>query len=207
MKLIEAMRASLASAENEAVVLWEGFSGRAVRGRRAQVLYHATDPSDAVYLLLSGEARCYVDGEHGAQTTLLVRAPAVLGDRDVLAGTESTESIDLLSPSRLLLWSHDEFLREWAGNDSLRHWLFRDVAGRYAASLRFAALATAPAKTRVQAVAASLRLDRIDTEFLAQACGVAEKTAARALASMDKDAKSAPELWHTLCVEHGLFLG
>ncbi|MEO1174514.1 MAG: hypothetical protein AAFX94_21040, partial [Myxococcota bacterium] len=68
MKLIEAMRASLASAENEAVVLWEGFSGRAVRGRRAQVLYHATDPSDAVYLLLSGEARCYVVAENCRRT-------------------------------------------------------------------------------------------------------------------------------------------
>ena len=50
-----------------------------LRARAEQALYHAGDPSDGVYILASGYARAYVGEGTTSRTTLLVRAPAILG--------------------------------------------------------------------------------------------------------------------------------
>lgn len=201
MKLVDAMTEATAGDPVRIETLWQRFPRQALRGRRNQMLLHASDPSDAVYLLIRGEARCSVDGRFGGRTTLLLRAPALVGDRDVLARADARENIDLLTPSQVLVWTRDEFLAEWDQDESLRAWLFRDIAARYAASLAFAELAAAPAEARVHAVVATLRDESIDVSYLSRACGVAEKTASRALASFttrDEHLEAGRELWHSL---------
>ncbi|MEL6548365.1 MAG: cyclic nucleotide-binding domain-containing protein [Myxococcota bacterium] len=202
MKLVEAMTEAT-SPDANLQSLWEHFPGQALRGRRHQTLLHASDPSDAVYLLLSGEARCSVDGRFGGRTTLLLRAPALVGDRDILAHTHARENVDLLTASELVLWPREQFVEEWTQDERLRTWLFQDITTRYANSLAFAELAAAPAEARVHAVIATLNNKTIELDYLARACGVAEKTASRALSSFTQEERTEEtlRLWHSLAAE------
>src|SRR5688572_3814922 len=75
--------------------------GASLRANRGQAIFYEADPADAVYVLLEGIVRTFVSfGEDAPEerTTLLLRAPAIFGDRDVLASGVAQESAEALTP-------------------------------------------------------------------------------------------------------------
>ncbi len=79
--------------------------GSASRVRAGQVLFHADDPSDSVYFLVDGDAKgCLGEGDV-LVTTSLLRAPAVFGDRDVLAGCPARETVQFVTSGRVVCGS------------------------------------------------------------------------------------------------------
>src|SRR5688572_22112201 len=96
--------------------IWSTHDGPALRIRRGQAVFHEGDPSDAIYLLIEGEMRMFVarpdDGDE--RTTLLLRAPAIFGDRDLLAEGPARESAAALTPARLAIFEHERFFEAWS---------------------------------------------------------------------------------------------
>src|SRR5687768_834363 len=130
--------------------LWSNHDGPALRIRRGQAAFHEGDPSDAIYLLVEGEMRMFVarpdDGDE--RTTLLLRAPAIFGDRDVLAEGPARESAAALTPARLVIFERALFFEAW--NDrSFADRVARDLAARSALTATFAALGLSPLLHRV----------------------------------------------------------
>lgn len=155
-----------------------------LRARADQALYHAGDPSDGVYILTSGYARAYV-GEGGAsRTTLLVRAPAILGDRDVLAGCSARDTVRLVTAARLMTISREEFLREWERSTELRGWLTDDLARRYATTIRWIELDSLSLVERLQRLLRVLETPAPSIDVLASMLGLSRRSIFRALAEL-----------------------
>lgn len=177
-----------------------------LRARLGQTIFYEGDPSDAVYVLIEGEVRSFVSRaeDTNAKTTLLLRAPALFGDRDVLTGTSARETTVCLTPSRLLSWPSDTFFEAWTADTNLRSLVAQDLAARYTRTLELAALQLSPLVDFVQAVLRDreLRGDhaRPKAADLAPITGAAPKTVARALARLRKlQVTTAPtQIFHSL---------
>ena len=181
---------------------WQEHQGQALRGKKGQIIFHAQDPSDAVYLLVEGEARCWVGNSDNKQVTLLLRAPAFFGDRDLLANVEAHETVQLVTPGRILMWGRKGFSAAWRESKALRERVTRDLAVRYVRSLAFRELALEPMHARLMFVLHD-RLQRgitsmPNTKYLAYLLSTGEKSTARALTELKKSS--------TLVVENDRFI-
>jgi CRP-like cAMP-binding protein len=130
--------------------------GMLLRTRADQILFHQGDPSDAVYLLVTGELRCFVshpDSDTGERNTLLLRAPALVGDRDALLRYPAMETVQLIGCAQLVVVEAQVFLETWAEEEKLRSVLATDLARRYARSLELSQLHAVPLADRVAAFA------------------------------------------------------
>lgn len=147
MKLAEAIRRAIEHRHLELTTL-----AGAVRARRGQIVFHERDPADTVYLLLEGMVEALITGadpETNERPVLLLEAPAVFGDREILSETNALETMRCLTPVQLLTFSAERFLEEWTSDADLRERLARDLAMRYSRSLALAALQLAPLRDRI----------------------------------------------------------
>lgn len=155
-----------------------------LRARAEQALYHAGDPSDGVYILASGYARAYVGEGSASRTTLLVRAPAILGDRDVLANCSARDTVRLVTPARLMTISREEFVQEWEGSAQLRSWLTDDLARRYATTIRWIELDSLSLVERLSRLLRVLETPAPSIDVLASMLGLSRRSIFRALAEL-----------------------
>lgn len=178
-----------------------------LRARADQVIYHAGDPSDAVYLLVTGYARAYVGEDQSTRTTLLTRGPALLGDRDVLAMSPARDTVRMVTPGRLLTLDRDEFMTEWNDSPALRTWLTQDLARRYASTVRWMELDSISLVDRLARLLDVLEQPAPSIDVLASMLGLSRRSIFRALAelragdvALEKNEDDVP-LVHTLCIE------
>lgn len=171
----------------------ERFADRvSLVGRAGQRLYRADEPVDEVYVLVSGYARAYV-GEKGAgRTTLLMRGPSLLGDREMLTGSDARDSVRLLTPAHLITIPREDFLAEWHRSAELRSWLTRDLMRRYTSSLSWFTLETSSLADRVSGLIAVLEPLGLPVRAIAGVLGVSERSVFRALAEL-RSRKAAGE--------------
>ena len=66
-------------------------SGRSIMSSPDQLVFHTLDPLEEVYLLVEGEVRLFAGEGELSRTTLLLRAPALFGDRDIAAGCSTSQ--------------------------------------------------------------------------------------------------------------------
>jgi CRP/FNR family cyclic AMP-dependent transcriptional regulator len=162
-------------------------SGKRLRAREGQALFHDGDPSDEVYLLVSGEVRLAVVGKgEGERTTLLCRAPALVGDRDLLADTPAREAGLCLTACELYLFGRAQLFAELK-HDPLRAWLHRDLAVRYVRSLELQRLSAHTLTYRVAAFlrdAAERQVAAPGTRYLCSVLGATDKAVLRSLSSL-----------------------
>jgi CRP-like cAMP-binding protein len=156
--------------------------GSSVRVRAQQIIFHEGDPSDAIYVLLEGEVRTSVCPEGGADhTTLLYGAPALLGDRDLLANVAAQESAMALTPSRLVLFPRAA-LRE--AQAEIGPALLEDLARRYTRTLVWARLSQAPLQARLGMLlrdCLAIRAELPAPAYLAEALAASPKSISRAM--------------------------
>jgi CRP-like cAMP-binding protein len=155
-----------------------------IRGRADQALFHSGDPSDAVYLLVSGFARGYVGEGQSSRTTLLIKAPALLGDRDVLAGCNARDTVRLVSKSKLITWSREDFIAEWTHSPELRALVTDDMARRYATTIRWIELDSLQLTDRLSTLLNVLGGPQPSIDELAAMLGLSRRSIFRALAEL-----------------------
>lgn len=160
------------------------FADRSLVGRAGQRLYRADEPVDEIYILVTGYARAYVGERGNGRTTLLMRGPAILGDREVLAGSTARDSVRLLTAGHLISIPREEFLNEWFASAELRAWVTRDLVGRYASSLSWFALETSSLADRLSGLLGVLSSLGLPVRALAAVLGVSERSVFRALAEL-----------------------
>jgi CRP-like cAMP-binding protein len=171
--------------------LWAAHRGAAVRARRHQAVFHADDPSDAFYLLLEGEMRAFVGVRPETRTTLLLRAPAFFGDRDLLAKTPASETYELLTPGRILVWEGTAFTSEYEQHETLRRFVGSDLIRRYVRATLTAMLSVMPLPQRIAHFLGAMARHGAgalpDLAYLARVLDVAERPVSRALTELRRD--------------------
>ena len=161
------------------------FEGRiSLVGRAGQRLYRADEPMEEIYVLLSGYARAYVGERGSGRTTLLVKGPALLGDRELIAGCDARDSVRLLTSANLMTFPREDFLSEWTSSSDLRAWITADLVKRYTSSLSWFALETSTLAERVSGLLAILEPLGLPVRDLASVLGVSERSVFRALAEL-----------------------
>lgn len=183
-----------------------------LRARADQVIYHAGDPSDAVYLLVSGYARAYVGDDQATRTTLITRGPALLGDRDVLANTLARDTVRMVTPGRLMVVDREEFMNEYKSSSALRAWLTQDITKRYATTIRWIEMDSISLVERLARLLDVLETPAPSIDVLANMLGLSRRSIFRALAELrasdtviDKSEEDVP-LVHTLTSEPRLHI-
>jgi CRP-like cAMP-binding protein len=165
--------------------------GMAIRTRLGQALFHQGDPSDSIYLLVAGELRTSVSPastDQEERTTLLLRAPALVGDRDTLESKIALETARCTTPSLLVSFADSAFLESWADDARLRELIGRDLIARYARTLIMAELEQTPLWSRIGAILEDLQrrgdARTNDPGYLALLTGRPHKSIVRALATL-----------------------
>jgi CRP-like cAMP-binding protein len=176
VRLLEA----LASTDRDRI--WGAHSGRALRVKRRQVVFHEGDPSDGVYLLIEGEVRTFAGTDDAERTTSLLRAPALFGDRDAIAGVDAQDGASALLPSRLLVFDRADLDALVAADAAF---VLRDLAERGARAAALASLAMLPIADRVLRIASDAAAIP-DLDYLADIAGATPKSISRAVAELRK---------------------
>jgi CRP-like cAMP-binding protein len=185
--------------------------GAGLRARRAQEIYSQGDPADTVYVLIEGEVTLTVgpssDRGQRERNTLLLRAPAILGDRDVLTSKVYLEGARCLTPARVLAWEAHEFLDCWRTDAVFQAALSLDLAHRYARSIALRAMDALPLETRIPHLLGAAGLNRTDTatEYLELLFNTTAKSISRALSSPEdvppQEKSELPTPFHSLSAD------
>ena len=78
--------------------------------KKGQVLIHAGDPGDALYVLVEGAVKGYVISDDGTELIMgILEAPAVLGEIGVGDGGPRSASIEVVQTSRVLVVTRPQF--------------------------------------------------------------------------------------------------
>lgn len=113
-------------------------------------MYSELDPLTEAYLLTSGTVRLFVGEGVSAKTTLLLGAPALFGDRDILAACAvSQESARSVSKANLLCYDRAEVLDAFESASDVRAVWVQDLLARYARSIRHIGYLAQPIEKRV----------------------------------------------------------
>jgi CRP-like cAMP-binding protein len=169
--------------------------GPALRARSGQEIFAEGDPSDTVFILVEGQVALTVatpGGEPAERNTLLLRAPALFGDRDVLSENGCLEGARCLVPARLLALDAADFRAEWAADPELRKVLARDLARRYTAAILLQRLQELPLPSRLPLLqaAAPREWPPLTPAMLALLANATSKSISRALAVQPGNAES-----------------
>jgi CRP-like cAMP-binding protein len=180
------MTSLVAALDAPAEEIWSTHQGPALRIRRGQTIFHEGDPSDAAYVLVEGEMRMFVSGSDDDQrSTLLLRAPAIFGDRDLLARCAARESAAAVTPARLVIFDRAAFFEAW-GEREFADRIARDLAERSALTAVTASLGLAPLVHRVAVMLRDRTGPLPAPELLAEIACTAPKSIARALGELKK---------------------
>jgi hypothetical protein len=192
--LAEALRALKSRGANALENLIETHPGRSILTKSEQLIYGELDPITEVYLLSAGTVRLFVGEGTNARTTLLLEAPALFGDRDVLAGCAvSQEAARSVSKASLLCYERAHL--EAAFTDpEIGPWLSADLVRRYARTVRFGGFLSQPLEQRI-----------LWLLYERQAIGAHDLPAYEHLASMaDSSVKSIGRAIRTLQDDHSM---
>jgi CRP-like cAMP-binding protein len=190
---ISELLTSLVSADRASAIerAWSEAGGAGLRARKDQTLYFEDDPGDTVYVLLEGHLVAFNtpdDELSREQATLLLEAPAVIGDREVVAGISCQETVACLSPCKLVVCPRDRFLAAWEEPD-FRTLVSLDLLRRYASHMQMASLQRREISRRLQFVipgllASELRDRAFEVPLLAKLVRAHTKTVQRGLRAL-----------------------
>jgi CRP-like cAMP-binding protein len=88
--------------------------------KKGQVLIHATDPGDALYVIVEGAVKVYVISEDGDELIVgIPEAPVVLGEVAVGDGGPRSATIEAVRTARVLVITRPQFLTALGENPEL----------------------------------------------------------------------------------------
>jgi CRP-like cAMP-binding protein len=165
--------------------------GRSLTTRADQLIYVELDPPSEVYLLTRGWVQLFVGDGKQRQTSLFLRAPALFGDRDVIAGCAIThESARSVSSANLLCFSRESLEEAYAADRDFADALHRDLVVRYARSLTFSSFRAMNLENRVLWILWELGSTTLPTyETLALLTDASQKSVGRAVKALQDDGR------------------
>jgi hypothetical protein len=173
--------------------LWESWSGVSLRTRADQQVYEAGDPADDIYLLLDGSLIVRT-GEDQRQVSLVLEAPALWGDVELLAAASvRAASLDAVGVACLLRFDL-ESLHAARSKPGFLEWHDRDLAQRLHRMLLSGSGVWAPLERRLLHLLRVFagREERIAPERLAKMTGASLKAVQRALKKIEQESASEP---------------
>ena len=102
-----------------------------------QIIFHAGDPADHVYVLIDGVVRVFHENEDGRQATVKNLAPPVtFAEMEVFSGSELLESTQTLTPVRLVRLDAKAFIHFVEREPASATLLLKDVCARFCVAAR-----------------------------------------------------------------------
>src|ERR1700675_1206570 len=98
--------------------------------RRGEVIFHAGDPGEALFVILSGEVKIALPAETGDEAILAtLRAGDVFGELALLDGSPRSASATALVPTETVVLPRDRFRELIATEPAVRDALLSSLAG------------------------------------------------------------------------------
>lgn len=170
-------------AGRRALDLWEDWVAAAVQTRADQQIYETGDPADDLYLLLDG-CMCVRAGDEQRNVALILKAPALWGDIELLAGEpQRATSLDAVGVAKLFRFDAAA-LFEARTDARFLGWHDRDLAQRTHRVL----INGGAARTLEQRVAHLIGVfgEELSPERLAKMTGATLKAVQRGLRKIDR---------------------
>src|SRR6187455_799698 len=105
-------------------------SMRSRRFRRGEVIFHAGDPGDALFIIVSGEVKIALPSETGDEAILATLRPGdVFGELALLDGAPRSASATALGPTETVVLPRDRFRELIAQEAGVRDALLASIAG------------------------------------------------------------------------------
>lgn len=194
--LLDCLRALEAGTTPQA--LWEGWVAPTVQTRPNQQIYEANDPADEIYLLLDGLVCVRTGEEEERHVALVLAAPALWGDLEVMAGEAlRAASLDAVGVAKMLRFE-PAALDEARKDPAFLRWHSRDLAERGHRMLLGGAAAHLSLERRVAQLVQVLPAVAGDAERLARLTGASVKAVQRALKKPGPADAEASKLVHRL---------
>jgi CRP-like cAMP-binding protein len=77
---------------------------------KGQILFYQQDPGEALYVILEGRVKAFVESEEGAELNLGVfESPSILGEVALVDGGPRSASAEVVAPARLLVFTRAAF--------------------------------------------------------------------------------------------------
>jgi CRP-like cAMP-binding protein len=188
--LLDCMTALWAGRSPEA--LWSEWPGPSLQTKSDQQIYETGDPADDVYLLLDG-LMCVRTGEEHRQISLVLRAPALWGELEPMAGEASrASSLDAVGVARILRFDLAS-LSEARRDAAFVRWHEEDLALRFLRVLESGSGTWRNLEERLVHLRAvfAAEPEHLDPEKLARLNGASLKAVQRALKKLDERAETA----------------
>jgi CRP/FNR family cyclic AMP-dependent transcriptional regulator len=129
--VVEALASIPFFAGLDAVALERVAAGmRSRRFRRGEVIFHAGDPGDALFIIVSGDVKISLPSETGDEAILATLRPgAVFGELALLDGAPRSASATALGPTETVVLPRDRFRELIATEAGVRDALLASIAG------------------------------------------------------------------------------
>jgi len=103
---------------------------RTRRFRRGEVIFHAGDPGDALFIIMTGEVKISVPSESGEEAILTtLHEGDVFGELALLDGAPRSASASALVPTETVVLPRDRFRELVATEPAIRDALLASIAG------------------------------------------------------------------------------
>jgi CRP-like cAMP-binding protein len=103
---------------------------RTRRFRRAEIIFHAGDPGDALFIIVSGEVKIALPSEEGDEAILATLRPGdVFGELALLDGAPRSATASALVATEVVLLPRDRFRELVATEPAVRDTLLASLAG------------------------------------------------------------------------------
>lgn len=103
---------------------------RSRRFRRGEVIFHAGDPGDALFIIVSGDVKISLPSETGDEAILATLRPgAVFGELALLDGAPRSATATALGPTETVVLPRDRFRELIANEAAVRDALLASIAG------------------------------------------------------------------------------
>ena len=103
---------------------------RSRRFRRGEVIFHAGDPGDALFIIVSGDVKISLPSETGDEAILATLRPgAVFGELALLDGAPRSATATALGPTETVVLPRDRFRELIANEAPVRDALLASIAG------------------------------------------------------------------------------
>src|SRR6185369_8638791 len=103
---------------------------RTRRFRRGEVIFHAGDPGDALFIIVTGEVKISVPSESGEEAILTtLHEGDVFGELALLDGAPRSASASALVPTETVVLPRDRFRELVATEPAIRDALLASIAG------------------------------------------------------------------------------
>ncbi|OMH39738.1 cyclic nucleotide-binding domain-containing protein [Motiliproteus sp. MSK22-1] len=106
------------------------FTSKLVEYDDGDILFHADDPADSVYLVMEGQVEILVDSDNGSSSSIVRGEDSLIGEMAVISSQGRSASVRAKGPLTVLRIEDDVFLQLLTGNPEVALDVMRQLSDK-----------------------------------------------------------------------------